>query len=118
VRVAQRRQADPDKCKAWDTSDAPPTKAAPIVGHGTFENIRTIAHVRVTRHRPGMSNTPTATAATTTPIDLRASVRAYEDALIRAALATTAGNKKAAAGLLGVKRTTLSEMVRRRGLAL
>jgi sigma-54 specific flagellar transcriptional regulator A len=46
-------------------------------------------------------------------IDLRAAVTEYEANLIRQALARTGGNKKRAAALLGVNRTTLVEMVKR-----
>ena len=46
-------------------------------------------------------------------IDLRAAVTEYEANLIRQALARTGGNKKQAAALLGVNRTTLVEMVKR-----
>jgi sigma-54 specific flagellar transcriptional regulator A len=49
-------------------------------------------------------------------IDLRAAVESYENGLIRQALARTGGNKMRAAALLGINRTTLVEMVRRKGL--
>jgi sigma-54 specific flagellar transcriptional regulator A len=48
------------------------------------------------------------------PIDLPAMLRRLEDAYIDAALARTRGNKKAAADLLGLQRTTLVEKLRRR----
>ncbi len=48
------------------------------------------------------------------PIDLPGMLRRIEDAYIDAALARTAGNKKAAADLLGLQRTTLVEKLRRR----
>ncbi len=78
-------------------------------------------HVLVTGHNGGMTNTATAAterAETTTPaiIDLRATVRAYEDDLIRAALEATGRRKKDAADLLGLKRTTLQMLVKRRSL--
>jgi DNA-binding NtrC family response regulator len=44
-------------------------------------------------------------------------VESYGNHLIRQALARTGGNKNRAAQLLGVNRTTLVEMIRRRGLA-
>jgi sigma-54 specific flagellar transcriptional regulator A len=50
----------------------------------------------------------------TTSIDLARILRGLEDAYIDAALARTGGNKKAAADLLGLQRTTLVEKLRRR----
>jgi sigma-54 specific flagellar transcriptional regulator A len=49
-------------------------------------------------------------------IDLRAAVETYENGLIRDALAKTGRNKNRAAQLLGLNRTTLVEMIKRRGL--
>jgi sigma-54 specific flagellar transcriptional regulator A len=48
------------------------------------------------------------------PLDLPALLRRLEDSYIDAALARTAGNRKAAADLLGLQRTTLVEKLRRR----
>ena len=48
--------------------------------------------------------------------DLFAAVETYQNHLIRQALARTGGNKNKAAQLLGLNRTTLVEMIRRRGL--
>jgi sigma-54 specific flagellar transcriptional regulator A len=48
------------------------------------------------------------------PVDLPAMLRRLEDAYIDAALERTGGNKKAAADLLGLQRTTLVEKLRRR----
>jgi sigma-54 dependent transcriptional regulator, flagellar regulatory protein len=48
------------------------------------------------------------------PVDLPAMLRQLEEAYIDAALARTHGNKKAAADLLGLQRTTLVEKLRRR----
>jgi sigma-54 specific flagellar transcriptional regulator A len=48
------------------------------------------------------------------PVDLPRILRQLEDAYIAAALARTGGNKKAAADLLGLQRTTLVEKLRRR----
>jgi sigma-54 specific flagellar transcriptional regulator A len=50
-----------------------------------------------------------------TPLDLPAMLRRLENAYIEAALAHTRGNRKAAADLLGLQRTTLVEKLRRRG---
>ena len=46
--------------------------------------------------------------------DLRAEVESYENALIRQALERTGGNKNQAARLLGINRTTLVEMLKRK----
>lgn len=48
------------------------------------------------------------------PVDLPGMLRRLEDAYIDAALTRTSGNKKAAADLLGLQRTTLVEKLRRR----
>jgi sigma-54 specific flagellar transcriptional regulator A len=48
------------------------------------------------------------------PVDLPAMLRRLEDSYIDAALARTGGNRKAAADLLGLQRTTLVEKLRRR----
>ena len=49
-------------------------------------------------------------------VNLASAVDEYQRHLIRQALVRTNGNKKRAADLLGVKRTTLVEMIRRRAL--
>jgi sigma-54 specific flagellar transcriptional regulator A len=48
--------------------------------------------------------------------DLFSAVESYQNHLIRQALARTGGNKNKAAQLLGLNRTTLVEMIRRRGI--
>ncbi|MFB6261763.1 MAG: helix-turn-helix domain-containing protein, partial [Thiohalorhabdaceae bacterium] len=48
--------------------------------------------------------------------DLRAEVEAFENRLILEALESTAGNRNQAAQLLGVKRTTLVEKLKKRNL--
>jgi len=50
-------------------------------------------------------------------IDLRKAVDEYENTLIKQALARTGGNKHKAARLLGLQRTTLVEMIKRKRLA-
>ncbi len=52
------------------------------------------------------------------PVDLPGMLRRLEDAYIDAALAHTRGNRKAAADLLGLQRTTLVEKLRRRQRAV
>ena len=48
--------------------------------------------------------------------DLKAEVEAFENRLILQALEATEGNRNQAAQLLGVKRTTLVEKLKKRGL--
>lgn len=48
--------------------------------------------------------------------DLRGAVQEYENNMIRQALDRTAGNRNRAAPLLGLNRTTLVEMLKRKGL--
>ncbi len=48
------------------------------------------------------------------PIDLPAMLRSLEEAYINAALEKTSGNRKAAADMLGLQRTTLVEKLRRK----
>jgi len=55
-------------------------------------------------------------ALPTDGIDLRAAVEIYENALIVQALEKTGRNKNRAAQLLGLNRTTLVEIIKRRGL--
>ncbi|HEY6477385.1 MAG TPA: helix-turn-helix domain-containing protein [Polyangia bacterium] len=55
--------------------------------------------------------------AVTLPVDLPVLLRQLEDAYIQAALQQTHSNKKEAAKLLGLGRTTLVEKLRRRNLA-
>ncbi len=64
----------------------------------------------------GMSSPPgaTPTPALTLPIDLPTMLRELENAYINAALNHTGSNKKEAAKLLGMGRTTLVEKLRRR----
>jgi DNA-binding NtrC family response regulator len=59
----------------------------------------------------------TSAAGVTLPVDLPTLLRELEDAYIRAALAQTHSNKKEAAKLLGLGRTTLVEKLRRRNMA-
>jgi sigma-54 specific flagellar transcriptional regulator A len=59
-------------------------------------------------------NTPA--PSVTLPVDLPTLLRELEDAYIRAALAQTHSNKKEAAKLLGLGRTTLVEKLRRRNM--
>jgi DNA-binding NtrC family response regulator len=49
-------------------------------------------------------------------VDFNALIEDYENKLISSALAQTGGNKKAAAKLLGLNRTTLVEKIKKKGL--
>jgi sigma-54 specific flagellar transcriptional regulator A len=51
-----------------------------------------------------------------TGLDMGQAIERYQNHLIEQALSRTSGNKNRAALLLGVNRTTLSEMIRRRGI--
>ena len=51
-----------------------------------------------------------------TGIDLRSAIQEYENNMIRQALDRTKGNRNRAAQLLGLNRTTLVEMLKRKGL--
>ncbi len=70
---------------------------------------------RVRRELPSGLSEPTQ-ALPTDGIDLRAAVEGYENALISKALERTGRNKNRAAQLLGLNRTTLVEIIKRRGL--
>ena len=63
-----------------------------------------------------MTAPPASTPMPESGIDLRAKVEAYENELILQALEKTGRNKNRAAQLLGVNRTTLVEMIKRKGL--
>jgi DNA-binding NtrC family response regulator len=51
-----------------------------------------------------------------TGMNLFSAIDSYQNNLIKQALARTSGNRNRAAQLLGLNRTTLVEMIRRRGL--
>jgi DNA-binding NtrC family response regulator len=75
---------------------------------GTIEPRDLPARVRGERHQgPELP---------TSGIDLRKTVEAFENDLIRQALARTGWNKNQAAQLLGLNRTTLVEMLKRKRL--
>jgi DNA-binding NtrC family response regulator len=63
------------------------------------------------------SDQTTATAPVRLPVDLPTMLREIENTYINAALAQTRSNKKEAAKLLGMGRTTLVEKLRRRSMA-
>ncbi len=59
---------------------------------------------------------PGVSSAVTLPVNLPGLLRDLEDTYIQAALAQTRSNKKEAAKLLGLGRTTLVEKLRRRNM--
>jgi sigma-54 specific flagellar transcriptional regulator A len=79
------------------------------------------AHAVVSLGQPAVEPEPTPepqlAVAVNLPVDLPTMLRQLEDAYIRAALTRTQFNKKEAAKLLGMGRTTLVEKLRRRNLA-
>jgi sigma-54 dependent transcriptional regulator, flagellar regulatory protein len=80
------------------------------------------SHAVVSLAQPAVEPEPTPVAQVAAvpvnlPVDLPTLLRELEDAYIRAALTRTQFNKKEAAKLLGMGRTTLVEKLRRRNLA-
>jgi sigma-54 specific flagellar transcriptional regulator A len=71
----------------------------------------------VAEPEPAPAPGPQLAVAVNLPVDLPTMLRQLEDAYIRAALTRTQFNKKEAAKLLGMGRTTLVEKLRRRNLA-
>lgn len=70
-------------------------------------------HARAARHA---SNPAFPRVLPDLGVDMSSAVTSYQNHLIRQALTRTAGNKNRAARLLGLNRTTLVEIIRRRGL--
>jgi sigma-54 specific flagellar transcriptional regulator A len=88
--------------------DAPPpalAEAAPVPAPLAVEPPAVVADaVQLISAKPSLDH----------PIDLPAMLKKLEDAYIDAALAKAAGNRKSAADMLGLQRTTLVEKLRRR----
>jgi sigma-54 specific flagellar transcriptional regulator A len=68
-------------------------------------------------NQAGPETQETPAPVVTLPVDLPNLLRELENAYIQAALARTQCNKKEAAKLLGMGRTTLVEKLRRRSMA-
>lgn len=81
--------------------------SAPLEGPVTMPITAPVAAAEVT---PAVKELPDS------GIDLRSAMEEYENALIRQALERTGWNKNRAAQLLGINRTTLVEMVKRKHL--
>jgi sigma-54 dependent transcriptional regulator, flagellar regulatory protein len=70
-----------------------------------------------TTSEPANDAAVTPAPVVTLPVDLPTMLKEIENAYINAALAQTRSNKKEAAKLLGMGRTTLVEKLRRRSIA-
>ena len=92
------------------------TGAAPSWDQLPTEHNGTTANEHANHVTEAAANTPAPIVSL--PVDLPVLLRELEDAYIKAALAQTHSNKKEAAKLLGLGRTTLVEKLRRRNLAL
>ena len=89
----------------------PPTRRGPVALPSALRSDA------VNRTCESVGTTPTPAPQTTLalPVDLPSLLRALEDSYIRLALEQSGGNKKEAARMLGLGRTTLVEKLRRRG---
>jgi len=126
IRVADlpapfRRGASAAPCRAEPVPSPPLLAAAPEpVLDGALSSAPDFAALEATNDpRDGDAAgwdalLPEATLLGDSPVELTRILRRLEDAYIDAALARTGGNKKAAADLLGLQRTTLVEKLRRR----
>ncbi len=124
-RVDPRREpsrapfVDPRR-EAESTALPPPPKLARFESSPRYEAIGrmavpTAAAIAPTPERHG-SNPAFPRVLPDQGFDLFSAVESYQNNLIRQALTRTGGNKNKAAQLLGLNRTTLVEMIRRRGL--
>ena len=94
---------------------SPAAPAAPAATEGFGAEVATpSSEVRRSVRRDSNPNFPRSLPEV--GVELFAAVDHYQNNLIRQALARTEGNRNRAAQLLGVNRTTLVEMIRRRGL--
>ena len=108
-----RRLADPRR-EAEATALPPPPKLARFESASRHEAVVKPAATPVVNARG--SNPLFPRVLPETGFDLFSAVESYQNSLIRQALTRTGGNKNKAAQLLGLNRTTLVEMIRRRGL--
>jgi DNA-binding NtrC family response regulator len=86
---------------------------AVLLAPGPYIGVKDLP-ARMRRDAPAIEGPPA--LLPDTGIDLRAAVEQYENDLIRKALEKTGRNKNQAAQLLGVNRTTLVEMIKRKRL--
>jgi DNA-binding NtrC family response regulator len=90
---------------------------AVLFAHRSFISVEDLPE-KIRQPPPGAAG-PAAAAPAALPvagIDLRSVVEQYENQLIAEALKRTNGNKNRAAQLLGLNRTTLVEMLKRKGI--
>jgi DNA-binding NtrC family response regulator len=88
---------------------------AVLCARGSLVDVQDLPEkIRQSRPAPPRAGTPV--ALPDNGIDLRHAVELYENELITAALTRTNGNKNRAAMLLGLNRTTLVEMLKRKGI--
>jgi sigma-54 specific flagellar transcriptional regulator A len=99
-----------------DSAEVTPFPVSPVAHAPDAEAPTSAAEVRALFRAPEPLPSPEAapTFEDDQPVDLPGMLRRLEDAYIDAALSRTRGNKKAAADLLGLQRTTLVEKLRRR----
>jgi sigma-54 dependent transcriptional regulator, flagellar regulatory protein len=107
--VSSRTISLPERSGLLDDS----TRRGPVAVPAEIAN-RPMARAESTP-TPAPLPTPTLPGNLTLPVDLPNLLRALEDSYIKLALEQSAGNKKEAARLLGLGRTTLVEKLRRRG---
>jgi sigma-54 specific flagellar transcriptional regulator A len=122
---AERWSRPPPSSQAplqWGTPSAPsaPTSSATGTETGASASAPGVPRAPPTPppapagEAPPRPSAPRPTPPATFPLDLPALLRTLEDEYIDAALQLAGGNKKAAADLLGLQRTTLVEKLRRR----
>ena len=106
--------------EAQSTALPPPPKAAHFGSsprHEAVSRPAVLSIVTVSDPRPGNPSNPAFPRVLPEQgFDLFSAVEQYQNNLIRQAMSRTGGNKNKAAQLLGLNRTTLVEMIRRRGL--
>jgi DNA-binding NtrC family response regulator len=124
--VVEVRRAGIRDARREDEQDVPATSTPSPVESGNFLKAPPpqAQVIEMPCHMEAMPDSPVRT--TSNPnfprvlpdrgVDMFSAVENYQNNLIRQALVRTAGNKNRAAQLLGVNRTTLVEMIRRRGL--
>ena len=87
---------------------------AVLLAHGPYISLADLP-ARIA-HDTRLESGPPGTELPASGFDLRDAVQQYENELIRKALEKTGHNKNRAAQLLGINRTTLVEMIKRKGL--
>ncbi|MDB4941430.1 MAG: Response regulator of zinc sigma-54-dependent two-component system [Labilithrix sp.] len=114
VETLDPRRAEDARRAAEATALPPPPKLARFESSPRHESVEAPAATPVAAARG--SNPLFPRVLPEQGFDLFTAVESYQNNLIRQALTRTGGNKNKAAQLLGLNRTTLVEMIRRRGL--